>query len=92
MIFFDIARRAGFKSWAERKKIVDEAYSVGNTVSGFARKHGIARRLIQDWRAKLDKLNDQGEMNPIDWRVKCRKDSSATSKTKGCTCVVLHSE
>ncbi len=67
MIFFVMARGAGFKSWAERKKIVEEAYSVGNTVSG------VARRLKQDWRAKLDKLNDQGEMNPIDWRVKCRK-------------------
>ncbi len=52
---------------------MDEAYSVGNTVSGVARKHGIAQRLIQDWQAKLDKLNYQGEMNPMDWRVKCRK-------------------
>ncbi len=68
-----MGRGAGFKSWAERRKIVDEAYSVGNTVSGVARKHGIGRRLIHDWRAKLDKLNDQGEMNPVDWKVKGRK-------------------
>ncbi len=60
--FFAMGRHAGFKSWAERRKIVDEAYSARNIVPGVARKHGVGRRLIRDWRAKPDKLNDQGEI------------------------------
>ncbi len=82
---FGIDRRAGIKSWTERRKAGIEAYSVGNTVSRIGPNHGIARRLTHDWRTKLDKLSDLGEMSPIAWRVKRRKK---TLQKKGCT--VLH--
>ncbi len=71
------------------QKIVDEAYTVENTASGVARKHCISRRLIQAWRTKLAKLNDQGEINPIDCRVKCNNDPSSATRKKWCACAAL---
>ncbi len=68
-----MGRRVALKSLAERRQIVGESYLVSDTVSGVARIHGIAQRLLQDWRAKLDKLNDQGAMSLKSWRMKCRK-------------------
>jgi hypothetical protein len=50
-----------YLKWDAKKKIVDEAYSTGNTIRGTARKHGVEPTQIRRWkRAYEDIVNKCG--------------------------------